>query len=328
MPVTDITTDVENLTMTVVADASASVDRLWKAFTDPAQLSRFWGPPGWPATFTSFDLRPGGRVDYHMTGPHGERAGGMWEVLNVDDGRSFEVLDSFADADADADGDGDKIDSLPTTRMVFTFETTDAGSRLTTTSYFASAEALEQVVAMGAVEGTRMAMDQLDAVLMSLRECAQGKGTRTEILDDQHVRITRLIEGPHDLVWRAHHEPELLKTWLLGPDGWQMIECEVGDTYRYVWQQGDDEASRFGFEGETVLSEPTWRAVTTEKMIGMPGPSTLNDLQLYEEDGATLLTLLIEYPDAETRDMILATGMIEGMEASYTRLEEAVAAAS
>ena len=32
MPVTDITTDVENLTMTVVADASASVDRLWKAF--------------------------------------------------------------------------------------------------------------------------------------------------------------------------------------------------------------------------------------------------------------------------------------------------------
>ena len=46
MPVTDITTDVENLTMTVVADASASVDRLWKAFTDPAQLSRFWGRYG------------------------------------------------------------------------------------------------------------------------------------------------------------------------------------------------------------------------------------------------------------------------------------------
>ena len=77
-----------------------------------------------------------------------------------------------------------------------------------------------------------------------------------------------------------------------------------------------------------MLSEPTWRAVTTERMIGTPEPSILNDLQLYEEDGATLLTLLIEYPDAETRDMILATGMIEGMEASYTRLEEAVAAAS
>lgn len=322
MPVTDITTDPENLTMTLVADAAAPVDRLWRAFTQPDQLSRFWGPPGWPATFTAFDLHPGGRAEYHMTGPKGERSGGAWEVLNVDEGRSFEVLDSFVGED------GEKLDGFPSMRMVFTFEATDAGSRLSNTTYFPSAEALEQVVAMGAVEGSRMAMNQLDAVLQDLRDYAEGKGTRTEILSDQHVRITRLIDGPRELVWRAHHEPDLLKTWLLGPDGWQLIECEVGDAYRYVWQQGDDEASRFGFEGETVLSAPTWREVTTERMIGMEGPTTLNDLQLYEEDGATLLTLVIEYPDAATRDMILATGMTDGMEASYARLEEAVRAAA
>ncbi len=322
MPVTDITTDPENLTMTLVADAAAPVERLWQAFTTPDQLARFWGPPGWPATFTSFDLRPGGRVDYHMTSPQGQRSGGSWEVLSVDEGRSFEVNDSFVG------DDGEKLEGFPSMRMVFSFEPTDAGSRLTNTTYFTSAEALEQVVAMGAVEGSRMAMNQLDAVLQDLRDYAQGKGTRTEILSDRHVRITRLIDGPRDLVWRAHHDPDLLRTWLLGPDGWQLIECQVGDTYRYVWQQGDDEASRFGFEGETVLSEPTWRAVTTEAMIGTDGPSTLNDLQLYEEDGATLLTLLIAYPDAETRDMILATGMTEGMEASYARLEETVLAAA
>ncbi len=50
-------------------------------------------------------------------------------------------------------------------------------------------------------------------------------------------------------------------------------------------------------------------------------PSTTNDLSLYEEDGVTLLTLLIEYPDAATRDMVLATGMTDGMETSYARLE-------
>ena len=321
MPVTDITTDPENLTMTLVADAAASVDRLWNGFTDPRQLERFWGPPGWPATFTTFDLRPGGRVDYHMTSPQGERSGGSWEVLNVDEGRSFEVLDAFVGED------GEKLDGFPSMRMTFTFEQTDAGSRLTNVTYFPSHEALEQVVAMGAVEGSRMAMDQLDAVLVSLREYAQGKGTRTEILDDQHVRITRLIDGPQELVWRAHHEPALMETWMLGPDGWQMVECTVGDTYRYVWQQGDDEATRFGFEGETVLSEPQWREVTTEKMIGMDGPGTLNDMELYEEDGVTLLTLVIEYPDKDTRDMILATGMTDGMEASYARLEETVLAA-
>ena len=57
------------------------------------------------------------------------------------------------------------------------------------------------------------------------------------------------------------------------------------------------------------------------RMAGTEGPSTLNDLSLYEEDGATMLTLLIEYPDLETRDMVLATGMTDGMEASYARLE-------
>ena len=321
MPVTDITTDPENLTMTLVADFAAPADRLWRAFTQPEQLERFWGPPGWPSTFTEFDFTVGGRARYHMTSPQGERSRGSWEFVKIEPESTFEVLDSFVDED------GSPTEGFPAMRMVFTFTSTADGSRMVNTTHFVSAEALEQTIAMGAIEGSRMAMDQLDAVLQDLRDYAQGKGTRTELLDDQHVRITRLIEGPRDVVWRAHHEPDLLKKWLLGPDGWQMVECEVGDTYRYVWQQGDDASTRFGFEGETVLSEPTRRAVTTERMMGVDGPGTLNDLQLYEEDGATLLTLLIEYPSKELRDQILATGMTDGMEASYARLEETVIAA-
>ncbi|MFV0372689.1 SRPBCC domain-containing protein, partial [Microbacterium sp.] len=235
-------------------------------------------------------------------------------------GHDFEVLDSFLDAT------GAPVADLPAMRMLFVFEATEGGSRMTNTTFFTSAEALEQVVSMGAVEGSRMAISQLDAVLKDLRAYAAGAGTRTEILDDTHVRITRLVEGPRELVWRAHHEPDLLRQWLLGPDGWQMVECEVGDTYRYVWQRGNDEATRFGFEGETILSDAPRRAVTAERMMGVDGPGTTNDLQLYEEDGATLLTLLIEYPSRELRDQILATGMTDGMEASYVRLESVLAA--
>ena len=77
----------------------------------------------------------------------------------------------------------------------------------------------------------------------------------------------------------------------------------------------------FGFDGETLLIEAPRRAVTTERMTGTDYPSTLNDLNLEEEDGATLITLLIEYPDKATRDMVLATGMTDGMETSYARLE-------
>jgi uncharacterized protein YndB with AHSA1/START domain len=319
MPVTSVTTEPEELTMTLVAEFPVPVERLWRAFADPRKLERFWGPPGYPATFDTYDLRPGGTSHYWMTSPQGERFHGRWDFVEVEEPNRIVVLDSFADAQGEVDP------AIPTGRMTLTFESTPGGSRFTAVSASPTAEALEQVLAMGQAEGMRMAMDQLDAVLQDLRAYAQGKGTRTELLDDQHVRITRLVEGPRDLVWRAHHEPELLKKWLLGPDGWQMVECEVGGTYRYVWQQGDDESTRFGFEGETVLSQPQWRAVTTEKMIGIEGPSTLNDLQLYEEDGATLLTLLVEYPDKETRDMILATGMTDGMETSYGRLESLLA---
>lgn len=320
MPVTDVTTDPEALTLTLTADFAAPVERLWQAFTDPSQLERFWGPPGWPATFPTFEFTVGGRAVYFMTSPQGEKSYGSWEFLEIDGPHGFTVLDNFANED------GAPLEGMPVMRVVFRFEPTEAGSRMVNVSHFASAEALEQVVEFGAVEGSTMAINQLDRVLEGLRAYAQGKGTQTEILDDTHVRITRLIEGPIDLVWRAHHEPELLKKWMLGPDGWSLVECEVAPTvggkYRYVWEPGEGvEGERFGFDGETLLVDAPRRAVTTEHMTGTDFPSTLNDLNLEEEDGATLITLLIEYPDSQTRDMVLATGMTEGMEASYARLE-------
>ena len=55
-------------------------------------------------------------------------------------------------------------------------------------------------------------------------------------------------------------------------------------------------------------------------MIGMEG-STLNELTLTSVEGGTLLSLVITYANAEMRDMVLATGMTDGMETSYARLE-------
>jgi uncharacterized protein YndB with AHSA1/START domain len=324
MPVTEITTDPEALTMTLVADFAAPRERLWHAFTEPRQLERFWGPPGWPAAFSEFDFVVGGRARYAMTGPMGERSRGAWEFVRIDDPDGFEVLDGFVDED------GNLIDGMPVMRMTFGFEQTEGGSRLVNVSHFTSVEALDEVVAMGAVEGSTLAMNQLDAVLQDLREYAQGAGTRTEVLSDTHVRITRLIEGTRDLVWRAHTEPDLMRQWLLGPDGWRMTVCEIdlrpGGAYRYAWAPDEGtEGEPFGFDGETLVVEPIRRMVSTEHMTGTDYPPTTNDLSLYEEDGATLITLLIEYPDKETRDIVLATGMTDGMETSYARLERVIA---
>lgn len=51
MPVVEIHKDPKTLTMTVTAQFSAPVGRVWAAYADPRQLERFWGPPEWPAKF-------------------------------------------------------------------------------------------------------------------------------------------------------------------------------------------------------------------------------------------------------------------------------------
>lgn len=321
MPVTSMTTDVDSLSMTLVADFPVSAERLWDAFADPRKLERFWGPPGYPATFGAYDLTPGGYAHYWMTSPEGQKFYGRWDVTSVDAPHSFVVQDAFADESGAADP------SIPAGTMTVTVEATATGSRLTVLSESPTLEALQQVIEMGQVEGMTQAMNQLDTVLADLREYALGKGTQTEILDDTHVRITRAFEAPRHLIWRAHTEPELMKKWLLGPDGWEMTVCELdttpGGAYRNAWAPvGDTPGEPFGFEGETLVFDPERRMVSTERMSNTDYPGTVNDLTFDEVDGVTLLTLFITYENKDQRDMILATGMTDGMEASYARLEQ------
>ncbi len=323
MPITSVEKDLDALTMTVVADFAATRERLWEAYTDPRQIEKFWGPVEWPATFTRHDVFVGGRSAYTMTGPDGERSAGFWEFLAVDDGKFFEVRDGFADED------GEENPAMPSMRMTFSFEDTSDGSRLVTTTRFGSLDQLEQLLGMGMEEGMTSAMGQIDRVLADLESFAAGRGTEQQILSDTQVRMSRIIRGTVEQVWDAHHDPGLLRQWMLGPDGWTMPVCatttEVGGAYRYEWEpedsSGEDAPERFGFEGELLEFDPPRRAVTTERMIGMNTPGNRNELTLTPTLDGTLLSIVITFPSAETRDTVLGTGMVDGMEASYARLE-------
>ena len=317
MPVTSVEKDLDNVTLTIVADFAAPVQRVWDAYSDPRQIERFWGPPTYPATFVRHDVAAGGRSIYKMTGPEGDEHYGCWDWELVAAPDSFVVIDRFADETGAPNTD------LPSTRMEFTLVPTDAGSRLTTVSSFDSVEQLEQLIEMGMLDGTKQAMAQIDDVLADLAAFSADLAAEAQILSDTQVRVARVIRGSVDQVWRAHNDADLMKRWLLGPDGWTMPVCiiaeKVGDTYRYEWEP-EGGGDGFGFTGELLESEKPYRSVTTESMIGMPG-STLNELTLTPVDDGTLLTLVITYANAEMRDMILATGMTDGMETSYARLE-------
>ena len=83
MPLTSVTKDAATLTLTVVGDYPVPQKRLWDAFADARQLERFWGPPTWPATFTRHDMKVGGRAEYFLTGPKGEKWSGSWNFTMV-----------------------------------------------------------------------------------------------------------------------------------------------------------------------------------------------------------------------------------------------------
>ncbi len=321
MPITTASSDPEALTLTVVGDYPVPVARLWQAFVDPRQLERFWGPVEWPATFTRHDMAVGGESHYFMTGPDGTRAGGWFRFLAIEPLRRIELEDGFAR------DDGTPNPAMPTMRMVFSFEETPQGSRFVGVTHFASVEDMEEVLALGMEEGMRSAMSQLDAVLEDLAAFAADRRTEAQLLGETQARISRIIRGTPEEVWRAHHEPALVKRWLLGPDGWTMPVCElgsgVGASFRYEWEQ-EDGSGRFGFEGEILESEPPFREVTTERVIGTDGPGTTNEMTLAAVPAGTLLTLVITYPDAESREEALSSGMVDGMEFGYRRLEEEV----
>jgi uncharacterized protein YndB with AHSA1/START domain len=159
MPVTDITKDVENRTLTITAEFAAPVERVWAIYEDPRQLEQVWGPPEYPATFVDHDLRAGSRTTYYMTSPEGEKFAGYWDVTGVDPTTRFTFLDGFAHEDLTPN------DALPVSENVYTFTATDAGTTAVFTSTFASAEALQTVLDMGMEEGARSAIDQIDGFL-------------------------------------------------------------------------------------------------------------------------------------------------------------------
>ena len=159
MTVTNVHKDPDALTMTITVELDASVERAWQLWADPRQLERWWGPPGYPATFVDHDLTPGRRSVYFMTTPEGEKPHGFWEVRAVDAPRRLEVNDGFAD------DTGQPSEDMPVGRMVVTLEAHEGRTVMEITSHFPSTDAMEQVLSMGQEEGMVEALGQIEQIL-------------------------------------------------------------------------------------------------------------------------------------------------------------------
>jgi len=141
---------------------------------------------------------------------------------------------------------------------------------------------------------------------------------------DRYVVVRRRFAASPEAVYRAHTEPELIQKWLLGPEGWTMPVCineaRPKGQIRYEWT--NEKGGGFYLTGEYIELQPFSRIVHVERMF-LPDPTPDNLVETrFEADGdGTWMTMRMTLPDAETRKVMLASGMEHGMEASYVRLE-------
>ncbi|MGD9981654.1 MAG: SRPBCC family protein [Hyphomonadaceae bacterium] len=148
----------------------------------------------------------------------------------------------------------------------------------------------------------------------------------------REVRVVRTFNAPRQLVWDAHTKPELVQKWMLGPPGWSMPVCEMdvrpGGKYTWRWKN-DADGKQFGFHG--TFSEVNAPAKMTHDEYYDPGdiggamPASdpaLVTLELSESGGVTTLVCTMRFASTEARDGAVSTGMTDGMEMGYARLDE------
>lgn len=148
---------------------------------------------------------------------------------------------------------------------------------------------------------------------------------------DREVRVTRMFNAPRKLVWDAHTKPELVQRWMLGPPGWTMPVCEmdvrVGGTYRWRWRSQED-GKEFGFFGEFREVDAPARLVHAESYdpgdVGgaMSTEPAVIASDFKETGGVTTLVITMLFPSKEARDGAVSTGMTDGMEIGYARLDD------
>lgn len=140
---------------------------------------------------------------------------------------------------------------------------------------------------------------------------------------DREIVVVRVVDAPRRLVFEAWTTPEHLQRWLTGPEGWSMPVCEFdarpGGTWRYGYRKDDGSEMTIGGSVREVV--PPERLVTTESW-GPGWPESVNTVVFTESGGRTTITMTIAYPSKEARDAALKTGMMDGMDQSFAKLDQ------
>jgi uncharacterized protein YndB with AHSA1/START domain len=141
---------------------------------------------------------------------------------------------------------------------------------------------------------------------------------------EREIVMKRTFGAPRALVFDAFTKPELIRRWLLGPDGWTMTVCDVdlrpGGAFHYVWRN-ETEDREFGLNGEYREIAAPERVVHAERFdqSWYPGDAVVTTT-FAGDSRTTAVTMTMSFDSREVRDGALESGMEKGVSASFDRL--------
>lgn len=145
----------------------------------------------------------------------------------------------------------------------------------------------------------------------------------------QEIIIERIFDAPRDIVFRAFVDPEAFVQWM-GPRNLNMtlesFEPRDGGSWRYIHR--DEEGNAYAFHGVFHEVLPPERIIQTFEFEGLPekGHVTLDTARFDETAaGQTKITLQSVFQSVADRDGMVQSGMEDGMNDSFERLEELLA---
>lgn len=310
--------NISELTLTRIFDAPRK--EVWRAWTEPEQAKKWWGPKNFTSPAAKIDLRVGGKYLNCMRGPDGKDYWSTGVYREIVPGERLVCTDSFADEKGNivpASYYGMTGDWPLELLVTVTFE--DAGSGKT--KMILRHEGIpEGMMREMTASGWSESFDKLaESVVPSHRTRIVAERGKQEVV------ITRAFDAPRDFLFKAYTDRSLIPQWW-GPKRFtttiDKMDVKPGGLWRFVQRDASGEYAFHGVYHEVHSPE---RLVSTFEFEGTPGHVSLESAIFEEQGGKTLLTSRSVFQSVEDRDGMLQEGMEEGVFESMDRLAELLA---
>jgi uncharacterized protein YndB with AHSA1/START domain len=311
----------KGITITRILNAPRSL--VWKAWTDPELLKRWWGPKIFTAPVIKVDLRVGGKYLYAMRSPDGKDFWSTGTYREIVPYERIVVTDSFADEKGNvvpASYYGMTWDWPLEARVTSILEKERNGRTKFTLQYELTPpkEMLGPMVA-----GWNESIDKLEKVL----EEEMARREKTTLMAEpgkQEAAVIRIFDAPREILFKAYTDPELMVRWW-APRRFSIIieklDVRPGGSWRIL--NRDKERKEFWFHGVYHEVSPN-RIVYTFEFEGMRGHVLLGIVTFEEVNGKTKVMEKSVFESVADRDGMIAAGMEDGGYETMERLAELV----